>query len=247
MRGAGSSFGIATKFTMQTQPAPANGVSFTYSWPAIKDDSLDLKISVFSTVQDYGAATAPPELALRLWAMPDVFAVMGVYWGTRGDFDDVMAPLLQKWPKNPTVSIEELGWLDSLSAFNGGVELAQPEEYTQHDTFYVKSIVAPEKIKPTALNSFFGFLSSQRAREADVQWWVITGELQSTLVVIQPNVNHQICMEACTPKSATSLSTRPVMLLATPSGRYSYIHTRPASCRHIPRILFLSWQIWRRA
>jgi hypothetical protein len=240
MRGAGSSFGIATKLLMQTQAAPANGVAFTYSWADIKDDSVNLKTAVFSEMQDFAATTAPPELALRMWTLTNTFEIRGIYWGSRQEFEKVIAPLLQKWPKNPKVSIAERGWLESLSAFAGGAVLPQPEVYTQHGTFYAKSIVAPVKIKAAALNSFFDFLSSQRAKDSDVKWWVIAGEPHSIFMMMYTNHKHKILTEAYTLRSENSLSTRTAMPPETLSGRYSCTHTRPTRNRRTPRIRFRS-------
>lgn len=83
----------------------------------------------------YALNTAPKELALRLWTLNDVFEVTGVYWGTRADFDTVIAPLLAQWPSQTTGVFEEHPWLDMLSSLANGETLAQPLAYTKHETF----------------------------------------------------------------------------------------------------------------
>lgn len=52
MRGAGDSFGIATTFYLQTQPAPAQIVNFLITIPATLD-SADIATSAFMTLQNW--------------------------------------------------------------------------------------------------------------------------------------------------------------------------------------------------
>lgn len=135
LRGAGSSFGIVTKFKLQTLQAPANGVRFTYSFGQPPRDNISYRVAIFQALQLYALNTAPKELALRLWTLNDVFEVTGVYWGTRADFDIVIAPLLAQWPSQTTGVFEEHPWLDMLSSLANGETLAQPLAYTKHETF----------------------------------------------------------------------------------------------------------------
>lgn len=93
------------------------------------------KVSIFRALQEYAATTAPKELALRLWTILDTFEVTGVYWGTRANFELVIAPLVAAWPSQATVSIEEYPWLDMLTSLANGESLPQPLEYTKHETF----------------------------------------------------------------------------------------------------------------
>lgn len=132
-----------TKFKLQTLEAPANGVRFTYSFGTPTTGSnISYHVQIFRALQEYAQTTAPKELALRLWTLTDVFEITGVYWGTRGDFDTVIAPLVASWPAQTTVVIEEDNWLDTLVAVANGATLPQPLDYTQHDTF-VRSTSPP--------------------------------------------------------------------------------------------------------
>lgn len=96
---------------------------------------ISYHVSIFRALQEYAQTIAPKELALRLWTLNDVFEVTGVYWGTKSDFDTVIAPLLAKWPSKTTVVIEEHGWLDMLQSLASGDTLPQPLDYTKHETF----------------------------------------------------------------------------------------------------------------
>lgn len=135
LRGAGSSFGIVTKFKLQTLQAPANGVRFTYSFGQPPRDHVSYRVAIFQALQTYSQTTAPKELSLRLWTLTDVFEVTGVYWGTRADFDIVIAPLLAQWPSQTTAVFEEHPWLDMLVSLANGDSLPQPLSYTKHETF----------------------------------------------------------------------------------------------------------------
>lgn len=102
-----------------------------------------------------------------------MFGIWGAYWGTRSDFFRAIDPLLEKLPQNTKVTLDEGDWLTSLRGFYGGAALPQPEEYRQRETFFAKSLVSPEKLATPALHSFFGYLSSPRARNAPINWWVM--------------------------------------------------------------------------
>ncbi|KAI5806092.1 hypothetical protein EDC01DRAFT_133870 [Geopyxis carbonaria] len=170
LRGAGSSYGIVTSFTLQTHPAPTNGVQFTY---AFANTTIDDKVRIFTAMQDYAQHTAPSNMALRLWTLTDVFEITGVFWGSAAAFNTTIAPLLDSWHLTPKPTITSRGWLASLSAFANDAPLAQPAVYTAHETFFAKSLVAPEPLTPTSLASFFTFMISPRAATAPMNWWVI--------------------------------------------------------------------------
>ncbi|CAZ80485.1 unnamed protein product [Tuber melanosporum] len=178
LRGAGSSFGIVTNFKFKTYPAPSSGIYFSWNWMLENDaeGTIEKKVKIFQALQDYGEATAPAEMVLAVYTMPadTQFQVSGAYWGSRADFDREIAPLVASFPQDgiPEASITEYTYIDLLVLLAGAQPLPQPEEYTAHDTFFTKSIVAPTKLTSESLTSFFTF-HSQNAVNSELSWWVI--------------------------------------------------------------------------
>ncbi|RPA91174.1 FAD-binding domain-containing protein [Choiromyces venosus 120613-1] len=179
LRGAGSSFGIVTTFKLKTYPAPASGINFTWTWTLDNNATatVDTKVKLFQAVQDYSITTAPSNMALRVFTVPmmGLFQITGVFWGSREDFDSVIAPLVDSFPDQdniPTPEVLEHAYLDLLVVLALGQALPQPENYTMHDTFFAKSIVAPSKLTTNALTSFFTF-HGQNANKPPLLWFVI--------------------------------------------------------------------------
>lgn len=72
---------------------------------------------------------------MRWFTFQDGFNVTGVYWGSREDFDVVIAPLLAKFPPPLATVIQEYGWLDMLINLANGDPIPVPANYTTHSTF----------------------------------------------------------------------------------------------------------------
>ncbi|KAG0641266.1 hypothetical protein HOY80DRAFT_1039526 [Tuber brumale] len=178
LRGAGSSFGIVTNFKFKTYPAPTSGIFFSWNWMLENNvgDTVEKKVKIFQALQDYSEATAPAGMTLAVYTMPSdtQFQVSGVLWDSREEFDRVIAPLVASFPQDgmPNPEISEHTYMDLLVLLAGGQSLPQPEEYTAHDTFFTKSIVAPTKLTSESLTSFFTF-HSQNAAVPPLSWWVI--------------------------------------------------------------------------
>jgi FAD/FMN-containing dehydrogenase len=173
LRGAGSSFAIATSFQLQTQPAPSNAIIFNYTFPS--STSIPDKVSLFEKAQEF-AANAPPELALRLMTRTASFPIVaewqfvGAYWGSRGKFDEVIAPLLAAWPTDTHAEISEQKWLQALDTFAMS-SIIPPHPYNIHDTFFAKSLTTSVPITNASLRNFFTFLCDNS--NAPVTWWVL--------------------------------------------------------------------------
>lgn len=125
-------------------------------------------------MQSY-ALTAPPELALRLLTAPSesvrrllgidlpggAILISGAYWGTKSEFDKVIAPLVGMLPNGTTVDTVQGAYLDTLLGVSGETTLKVPlEGYSAHDTFFVKSVVTPQErlLDEKALVAYFEYL-----------------------------------------------------------------------------------------
>ncbi|KAL7275672.1 hypothetical protein RUND412_001379 [Rhizina undulata] len=169
LRGAGESYGVVTGFTMQTVAAPSSGVKFTYSFNSTVL-SVEQRVDIFNSFQEYGNTTAPAELSLRVYMLADVFEITGAYWGARADFDTLIAPLVEKWPSNYNATFYEAGWINMLNSFAEGEALHQPLDYDQHATFFAKSVVTAVPFTNNTLTKFFTYLDN--GRNSSVSWFV---------------------------------------------------------------------------
>ena len=147
---------------------------FRYHFPSLRDGDVKTKVKIFTAFQNYSIAHAPRELALRMWIATDEFDIRGAYWGNIEEFHRVFQLFLDALPVQPLAEIGVHSWLNSLYHLANSKDLIQPETYTAHDTFFAKSLVAPDPLAPKALERFFSFLSAHRSGElVPVKWWVI--------------------------------------------------------------------------
>lgn len=84
LRGAGSSFAIATEFKFITFPAPPVTIAWRYAFQ-LADSTEAAK--AFLRFQDFVREKAPKELAIQVYIDSYSFSVGGNYYGLRGDFD----------------------------------------------------------------------------------------------------------------------------------------------------------------
>lgn len=172
MRGAGSSFGIATHFYMQTEAAPKSVLWFkatftaaTVSQPAIAArgfeamqnwtlTSSDLTPNItFGTVVDSDGS-----FVLRGWCMD---CDQGVFT------KDVLPAMVAGFP-NATLTVQKLGWIEALTVVSDPDALSQPlgHLYTAHDTFYAKSVVTKETapLSPAAWRSYAAWIAAHQGQ-----------------------------------------------------------------------------------
>lgn len=124
LRGAGSSYGIATSFKFQTFPAPSNNTVFNYGFSWNETQARN----AFAVLQDYANTTMPLEMNMRLMVNSYSLSVMGVYYGSQADFKAEVAPLLKKLGTPSSTSITSQGWIDTLSTYAYG-SLTTPLNY----------------------------------------------------------------------------------------------------------------------
>lgn len=137
LRGAGAGFAVITTFHFQTLSAPPVNINWAYTYtfpsPAASADA-------FQFASAWGLQFAPKELGYGIVLSPDQMAIRGVYYGSRADFDGIIAPLLVGMKAlhegvDPTSSVQELGWIDSLKLLADGPLVLPPQGDGAHDTF----------------------------------------------------------------------------------------------------------------
>ncbi|KAJ3548897.1 hypothetical protein NMY22_g1087 [Coprinellus aureogranulatus] len=177
IRGAGSSFGVVTKHTVATLPAPNSTTVFQYGWNLNIQDGC----AAFQSFQSFSMLdTTPAELGIQLVLAKGssrgtiTFMVTGVWYGPANGFDAALKPLLDILPK-PSWNNKNVGdYLNSLIQLGeGSISVTAPEP---KDTFYAKSLITPESkpLNAEAQKPFITYLA-QNGFDAKVDWWIEVG------------------------------------------------------------------------
>ncbi|KAI4906901.1 hypothetical protein J4E90_010104 [Alternaria incomplexa] len=162
LRGAADSIGVVTTFYLQTQPAPAQIVSYSVNFTsALKSPSS--VADVLLQLQKFAQSSPLMDRNITLEVYMNIFGtfeVRGWYFGDRTHFSSaVLRAMLEGLPKADNTTIATRNWLDALQDIAEGEPLVEPlTGYDNHQTFYTKSIVTREAKPLTrrALESFAG-------------------------------------------------------------------------------------------
>lgn len=126
---------------------------------------------MLTALQNFSRNSQPKELNMRMFISP-MPSLTGVYFGTRADFDKIMAPLLEAMGIDSTArpQVQSYTWLNTLSQFSNG-PLPQPEIYDQHETFFAKSLM-PQWLSPAAIDALSKYWESY-ARNLRRGWYLL--------------------------------------------------------------------------
>ncbi|KAI4940036.1 uncharacterized protein J4E92_001324 [Alternaria infectoria] len=175
LRGAADSIGIVTTFYLQTQPAPAQIVSYSVNFTSALKSSSSVA-DVLLQLQKFAQSSPLMDRNITLEIYMNIFGtfeVRGWYFGDRTHFSSAVLPaMLEGLPKADNTTIATRNWLDALQDIAEGEPLVEPlTGYNNHQTFYTKSIVTREAKPLTrrALESFAGYVIS-KGLSADSPW-----------------------------------------------------------------------------
>jgi FAD/FMN-containing dehydrogenase len=150
LRGAGSSFGIVTRYKFKTYPAVDQLVNWEYAYNWTKPEArkaLDV-IQAYAASKDY-----PAEMNARFFITATGVKFWGVYQGTRASFDPVFNAIIAKLPGTPiATSIVETGWIDSIKKW-AFMDITMPVDYVIHENFFSKSMMT-KTISAAGLDKF---------------------------------------------------------------------------------------------
>ncbi|KAJ2904893.1 carbohydrate-binding module family 18 [Zalerion maritima] len=176
MRGAAESFGVATRFYMQTREAPPAVVNFGIGLPGASDPGA--AASYFAHLQNFtrDAPAVDRNLGVQMYMDRHGMSIGGTYLGSLSEFDaEIRPPLVAGLGADADVSATENSWLDSLAALGGAGSLGTPERgYDQHDNFYAKSLTIPALVPDSGLAAYFAFArGSDEGLSPPVEWFSI--------------------------------------------------------------------------
>ncbi|KHN99755.1 FAD-binding, type 2 [Metarhizium album ARSEF 1941] len=165
VRGAGASFGVVTRFTVRTQPAPGNVVEHTYSfsfgkqhemapvyaaWQAlVNDPGLDRRFSTLFIAQPLGAV------------------ITATFFGTKHEYEATGIPA--KMPAGGSVHVKLVDWLGSLAHIAEKAALGLADTPTP---FYSKSLALRQQdaLSPDTIARLFNYTGSA---DAGTPLWTI--------------------------------------------------------------------------
>ncbi|KZO92772.1 Glucooligosaccharide oxidase, partial [Calocera viscosa TUFC12733] len=184
VRGSAPSFGIALSYTFATLPAPATTTFFSYYLPSSASAAQALL-----ALQSYGQ-DAPAKIGMEMVLGPGQWYFTGSYDGTQAELESAIVPLLDQLPEVSSSSVQELGWIDYLTAVGGSGTLntSAPDN---RDTFYAKSAVVPASAPLSAadVDAFISYLNTE-GPASGTQWFVeaeLYGGSQSAISQVPEN------------------------------------------------------------
>jgi len=140
VRGAGSSFGIVTDFTIRTVPAPSSTIRYTYVW---NKPSVSSQVHIFTTWQQLLAdGLIPRQMSYALVVTASSMVMSGVYFGSETEFASLNLTSYFVTPPQVIQTNTYTSFLEvskSLDAAVTSAGIATPSH------FYAKSLVFTEE------------------------------------------------------------------------------------------------------
>ena len=165
MRGAAPSFGITTAITVQTSPAPNSTTIFEYTWNAKPSEAANAVLAFQQFVETNLPAEFGAEFVIGQGNTAGEldFGLTGGWYGPANQFDTVIAPFLAQVRRPDSKNITVGTYINSVQYFGelGTLSTTAPDS---KDTFYAKSLMAPEAspISNAALTAFMNYMANQR-------------------------------------------------------------------------------------
>ncbi|KAI3395184.1 hypothetical protein diail_1678 [Diaporthe ilicicola] len=213
MKGAGSSFGIATTFYAQTFAYPKALTGVYLTWPGLSDDTEE-SVSALKHIQNYANnATSGLDRNFQFDVTLDAFGTFnlkGIYLGPVATFNKTVLPeLLRGLPPpgagdtdSPTY-VKEYSWTDALTDANYGSDIAYAKPgdsgyapAPDHDTFYTKSTTVPAPGLPDeAIRNLVAWARAHREDKGPAVPWYFT-------LILQGGNDNQIFLDSKSGESA---------------------------------------------
>ena len=164
MRGAGSSFGIASAFTFATEPVPTNTVAYTYFWNFTASEATDA-FTKFQTFVNSGIpAELGGEITLSKGPTPGhvLYLFTGAYYGN--DFNASVQPYLAVMPSPYNIGLTNGDYIQNLGILANGQGLNTTGDAPEpSNRFYAKSLMVPESapLDNTSISAFLTYLANE--------------------------------------------------------------------------------------
>jgi hypothetical protein len=165
MRGSAGSFGITTSIEVTTFPAPPSATIFYYYW----DLSVSDAANAFSSFQSFVQSDIPPELGTEIDLNKGTapgrvsFLLTGGWYGPAANLNATLAPLLEKLPSNPAVTLKPGSYIDSVQVLAGSQSIDTTQGPDTHNTFYAKSLMTPASspMSTAAITALMNYIGNE--------------------------------------------------------------------------------------
>lgn len=170
IRGAGASFGIVTKFTFRTEPAPLQTINYVYEWTAT--DPL-ARAQIFRSWQHWiSNSTLPRQLSSTLTINPNIILMAGAYFGSQKAFDSLQIP--KQFPPAQVNSTQLFtNFLDLEQLWGQQIQdsgIASPSHFYSKSLAFSPQTALPDK----AIDRVFQYLATAKT---EAQFWALNFEV----------------------------------------------------------------------
>lgn len=177
VRGAAESLGVITTFYMQTRAAPESVTYFAIPWTGIFNSKATFTNS-FLRLQEIARNSSIIDDRISFGVYVDnygTFSLSGAFFGSVSEFNSkIKGEFLRNMPTSGEVTVKPYSWYDYLILVAGKDSIKEPlTGYSEHDTFFAKSLTVPEKdgLSSAALDAFYTY--SQTASSKSVEFYSI--------------------------------------------------------------------------
>ncbi|RMZ67228.1 glucooligosaccharide oxidase [Pyrenophora seminiperda CCB06] len=174
IRGAAESFGIVTKFYVQTHAAPASITYFSFVFNGIQS-SKTTWTNTFLHIQEFAKNATVIDNRISFGIYLDnggSYSLSGAFFGSVDEFNTKIRPELLRTLPSATATVNSMGWYDYTVLVSGKKTIKEPlTGYDEHENFFAKSVTVPESTGFTAntLNALYDYLKTA----GSVQWYII--------------------------------------------------------------------------
>ncbi|GAA6004214.1 hypothetical protein JCM10207_002486 [Rhodosporidiobolus poonsookiae] len=170
LNGAAPNFAIVTSYYIQASHQPANTVVFSYTYTS---PSTVNAATAFHSFEQFGNLSAPANLGVFATIGVDSLEIKGVWYGPRGEFDQVIQGLTDELPPGYDASVNEMSWIDATKNLAGDSLDTQGKMLQSRDSFYAKSLMTPSTI-PLDVAVIEKFIDYLWTSDTTTNWFIET-------------------------------------------------------------------------
>ena len=272
MRGAASSFGITTKFTVQTFKVPEYAITVNYNWNL---DSATAGASLLA-FQDFVMSDNVPayyggDITLnRGDSRGEIsFSFVAGWYGPQDELAEFLQPFLDKMPEPRSADLPGDGtYIGAVNALAEGDPLDTTVGPDSNNTFYTKSLIISEagmppysffmnypkeyyQIAPQNLESFTAFAEylSTVGYDTKLDWFCVSINFvftSSRYLTSRKFRSKSSCMEGKTLPSRRSLSMLLPLSVVTSCSPSNFMPLLPITRPHTPKTATHFSMTWSR-
>ncbi|KAJ3711303.1 glucooligosaccharide oxidase [Lentinula raphanica] len=221
IRGSSASFGIVSSLEFRTHPVPSSATAYNFTWQM----DIPTASAAFSAFQSWGlnGSSVPPEFGgeikfLKGQAYGQVeLSFFGNYFGPDAKFNETIAPFFERLPTPDFANVTQGTWIEALAAIAVG-NLNTSTHLDSNDTFYAKSLMAPEDVPLTneSMTALVIYLA---------EFWHVEVELYggSRSVINQVGLNNTAFTHRNTLFTFQPYTSSPNLLPPYPKNGFSFV------------------------